>query len=93
MHTAGCYAAIHRVCANLVAMKQKEQGVPNSALGALTPPGPPVSMAGVPVAISADRSKVAVACSSERTHENKLVCMKSPEMNELNIELQSELKS
>lgn len=43
-------------------MKQKESGVSNDLLGALTPPGPPVSMAGVPVALNADASMVSVAC-------------------------------
>lgn len=68
LHTCGCYAAIHRVCANLVAMKQKESGVSNDLLGALTPPGPPVSMAGVPVALNADASMVSVACNPFEAH-------------------------
>jgi len=70
MHTMACYAAMHRVCANLVAMKAKEAGTPNSLLGALTPPGPPVSMAGVPVSIAhhGDHDTVAVACSPADHH-------------------------
>eukprot|EP00435_Cladocopium_sp_Y103_P054289 s1329_g17.t1 len=66
MHTLACSSAIHRVCANLDAMKQKEAGVSNDALGALTPPGPPVSMGGVVVALGAET--VDVACTPNDHH-------------------------
>ncbi|CAJ1460291.1 unnamed protein product [Effrenium voratum] len=66
MHTLACTSAIHRVCANLDAMKQKGAGVSNDALGALTPPGPPVSMGGVVVAL--DAATVDVACTPHDSH-------------------------
>jgi len=66
MHTIACYAAIHRVCANIDAMLMKDSGTSNNALNALTPPGPPVSMGGVPVALYSD--SVAVACTPNDNH-------------------------
>ena len=61
MHTLACTSAIHRVCANLDAMKQRSADIDTDRLGALTPPGPPVSMGGVVVALQADT--VDVACT------------------------------
>lgn len=67
MHTFACVSAIHKVCANHVAQLMKAAGSSNDALGALTPPGPPVSMAGALVAMNGNES-AQIACSPFADH-------------------------
>jgi len=65
MHTVACAAALHRVCSNLDATHGKDAGISNELLGALTPPGPPVSMGGVVVSIGAETADVACIPSAQ----------------------------